>query len=42
MAVRQPPPPFPAIRLAKYVDDISITSKGPRDDIADLAVEATE
>ena len=32
---------FPTIRLAKYVDDISITVKGPRDLMADTAVLAT-
>ncbi len=33
---------FPSVGLAKYVDDISITGKGPRGWIADLTVEATE
>ena len=32
---------FPYIRLAKYVDDLSITVKGPRDQAADMAVAAT-
>ena len=32
---------FPYIRLAKYVGDLSITVKGPRDQAADMAVAAT-
>ena len=32
---------YPSIRLAKYVDDLTITVKGPRNEAADLAVRAT-
>ena len=33
---------LPTIRLAKYVDDLSITVKGPRDKAADTVVAATK